>query len=46
MKDSTYSRRSEMVSTVKKSQATISAACWCRNAREVVVVRRGTGSSP
>ena len=38
MKNSTYSRRSEMVSTVKKSQATIPAACWRRNARQVVVV--------
>jgi hypothetical protein len=27
MKNSTYSRRSEIVSTVKKSQATIPAAC-------------------
>jgi hypothetical protein len=45
MKHSTYSRR-QMVSTVKKSQATILAACWRRNARQVVVVRRGAGSSP
>jgi hypothetical protein len=37
--------RSYTVSTVKKSQATISAACWRRNARQVVVVRRGAGSS-
>src|SRR5215213_4889252 len=35
-----------MVSTVKKSQATIPAACWRRNARQVVVVGRGAGSSP
>jgi hypothetical protein len=34
-----------MVSTVKKSQATI-PACWRRNARHVVVVRRGAGSNP
>jgi hypothetical protein len=29
----------------EKSHATIPAACWRRNARQVVVVRRGTGSS-
>jgi hypothetical protein len=46
MKNNSYSRRSEMVSTVKKSQATIPAAWRRRNARHVVVVRRGTGSSP
>jgi len=46
MKNSTYRRRSHTVSTVKKSQATIPAACWRRNARQVVVVRRGAGSSP
>jgi hypothetical protein len=46
MKNSTYSRRSQIVSTVKKSQATISAACWRRNTRQVVVARRGAGSSP
>ena len=46
MKNSTYSRRSQTVSTVKKSQATIPAACWRRNARQVVVARRGAGSSP
>jgi hypothetical protein len=34
-----------MVSTVKKSQATIPAACWRRNARHDVAVRRGAGSS-
>jgi hypothetical protein len=45
MKNSTSSRRSQMVSTVKKSQATIPAACWRRNARQVVG-RRGAGSSP
>jgi hypothetical protein len=45
MKNSTYSRRSHTVSAVKKSQATISAAWWRRNARQVVVVRRGAGSS-
>jgi hypothetical protein len=46
MKNSTYSRRSQTVSTVKKSHATIPAACWRRNARHVVVARRGAGSSP
>ena len=35
-----------MVSTVKKPQATIPAACWCRNARQVVASRRGAGLSP
>jgi hypothetical protein len=35
MKNSTYSRRSHTVSTVKKSQATIPAACWRRNALQV-----------
>jgi hypothetical protein len=33
MKNSTYSRRSQIVSTVKKSQARMPAACWRRNAR-------------
>jgi hypothetical protein len=46
MKNNTYSRRSQIVSTVKKSQATIPAACWRRNPRQVVVARRGAGSSP
>jgi hypothetical protein len=32
MKNNTYSRRSQTVSTVKKSQARIPAACWRRNA--------------
>jgi hypothetical protein len=44
-RNSTYSRRSQTVSTVKKSQATIPAACWRRNARQVVLARRGAGSS-
>jgi hypothetical protein len=39
-------RRSMIVSTVKKSQATIPAACWRRNARQVVGARRGAGSRP
>jgi hypothetical protein len=46
MKNSTYSRHSKTVSTVKTSQATIPAAWWRRNARQVVAVRRGAGSSP
>jgi hypothetical protein len=46
MKNSTYSRCSQIVSTVKQSQATIPAACWRRNARHVVIVRRGRRSSP
>ena len=33
------------MSAVKKSQATIPAACWHRNAFQVVVARRGAGSS-
>jgi hypothetical protein len=45
MKNKTYSRRSQIVSTVKKSYATIPAACWRRNACQVVVVGRGAGSS-
>ena len=46
MKNSTYSRRSQMVSTVKKSQARMPAACWRRNARQVVAVGRGAGVEP
>jgi hypothetical protein len=46
MKNSTYSRRSQMVSTVNKSQARMPAACWRRNARQLVAVGRGAGSSP
>jgi hypothetical protein len=44
--NSTYSRRSQMVSTVNKSQARMPAACWRRNGCQVVVVGRGAGSSP
>jgi hypothetical protein len=36
MKNSTYNRRSQIVSTVKKSHAMIPSACWRRNARQVV----------
>src|SRR5215218_6111000 len=46
MKNSTYSRRRQMVSTVKKSHARMLAACWRRKARQVVAVGRGVGSSP
>jgi len=46
MKNSTYNRRSQTVSTVKKSQVRMPAACWRRNARHVVAVGRGVGSSP
>src|SRR6266571_5041251 len=46
MKNSTESRRSQTVSAVRKSHATIPAACRRRNARQVVAVRRGAGSSP
>jgi hypothetical protein len=35
MKHSSYSRRSQTVSTVKKSHAMTPAACWLRNARQV-----------
>jgi hypothetical protein len=41
IKNNTYSHRSQMVSTVKKSQARIPAACSRRNARQVVLARRG-----
>ncbi len=34
MKTSTYRRRSQTVSTVKKSQASIDSACACRKARQ------------
>jgi hypothetical protein len=47
MNASTYSRFSQTVSTVKKSQARIPAACWRRNARHVLLpARRGAGSRP
>jgi hypothetical protein len=46
MKNNTYNRRSQMLSTVKKSQATIPAACCRRNTRQVVAIRRGAGSIP
>jgi hypothetical protein len=46
MTNSTYSRRSQTVSTVKKSQARMPAACRRRNDRQVVEARRGAGSTP
>jgi hypothetical protein len=46
IKNSTYNRCTQMVSTVKKSQATIPAACRRRNVCQVVVARRGAGFSP
>jgi len=46
MTNSTYTRRSKIVSTVKKSQAKIPAACWRRNDRQLVEARRGAGSMP
>jgi hypothetical protein len=46
MKNCTYNRHRQVVSTVKKSQATIPAACRRENARQVVAVGRGVGSSP
>jgi hypothetical protein len=36
MQNSTSNRRSHTVSTLKQSQAMIPAACWRRNARQVV----------
>jgi len=47
MNTSTCSRLSHTVSTVKKSHATIPAACWRRNTRHVPLpARRGAGSRP
>jgi hypothetical protein len=46
MKNSTYSRRSQIMSTAKKSHARIPAACWRRNDRQLVAARRGAGSRP
>ena len=39
-KNSTYSRRSQTVSTVKKSQARIAFPCWRRNDRQLEHVLR------
>ena len=46
MTNSTYSRRSQTVSTVKKSQARMPVACRRRNDRKLVGARRGAGSMP
>jgi hypothetical protein len=46
MKNKTYSVVSRTVSTVKKSTATMPAACARRNARQVTDARRGAGPSP
>jgi hypothetical protein len=46
MKKSTYSRCIQTVSTVKKSQASVVAACWRRNDRQVVCARCGAGGRP
>jgi hypothetical protein len=46
MKNSTYSRCRNTVSTVRKSQATMPAACRRRNDRHVVEASRGAGWSP
>jgi hypothetical protein len=43
MKKSTYTRRSVIVSTVKKSQASTLAACWRRNCRQLGPERLGAG---
>jgi hypothetical protein len=48
MKNSTYSRCRNTVSTVRKSQARMPAACWRRNDRQVgdAAARRGAGWRP
>jgi hypothetical protein len=46
MKNSTYTLRRKTVSTVKKAQARMAAACWRRNDRPLVEARRGAGSRP
>jgi hypothetical protein len=46
MKTSTYSRRSNTVSTVRKSQASVVAACWRRNDRQSSRSRSGRGWTP
>jgi len=45
-KNSTYSRRSQTVSTVKKSQARIVLPCWRRNDRQLEAPRSGAGGVP
>jgi hypothetical protein len=46
MKKSTYSRRSQTVSTVRKSQAMTAEACARRNCGQLSSARRGAGSIP
>src|SRR5919198_735270 len=46
MKKSTSNRRSQSVSTVKKSHSRIAAACWRRNSRQLTIERLGAGSIP
>ena len=46
MNTSTYKRRNNTVSTVRKSQATIQLAFARRNARHVSDDRHGAGSMP
>src|SRR6266571_4364509 len=46
MKTSTYSRRSKTVSTLRKSQASVVAACWRRNERQSSSPRSGAGGTP
>jgi hypothetical protein len=44
--NSTYSRRNQTVSTVRKSQAIIADACARRNSDQLIAARRGAGSTP
>jgi hypothetical protein len=46
MKNRSYSRCSQSVSTVKQPQAAMPAAWWCRNPDQVLFDRRGAGSTP
>jgi hypothetical protein len=46
MKNSTYKRRSQTVSTLRKSQATIADACARGNSDQLNAARRGAGSIP
>ena len=46
MKNGTWKRRSEILSTVKKSQAIMLADCWRRKSRQLGPERRGGGVSP
>jgi len=46
MKKSTCRRRSQSVSTVKKSHSRIPAACRQRNSLQLTLARLGAGSMP